>query len=63
MKMEITGYCMGLKKVVKIVEPEIVTMKNGRKAVKGRAEEDRNYKVFKILGSAKIEQIEAELAG
>ena len=59
--MDITGYCMGLKKVVTIVEPEIVTMKNGRKAVKGLAEEDRNYKVFKILGNEELAKVEAEL--
>ncbi len=59
--MELTGYCMGLKKVVNIVEPEIVTMKNGRKAVKGLAEEDRNYKVFRILGVEEAAEVEASL--
>lgn len=59
--MELTGYCMGLKKVVKIVEPELVTMKNGRKAVKGLAEEDRNYKVFRILGADEAAEVEAAL--
>lgn len=59
--MELTGYCMGLKKVVKIVEPELVTMKNGRKAVKGLAEEDRNYKVFRILGVDEAAEVEAAL--
>lgn len=59
--MDITGYCMGLKKVVKIVDPEVVTMKNGRKAVKGFAEEDRNYTVFRILGRDEAADIESAL--
>ncbi len=59
--MELTGYCMGLKKVVKIADPEIVTMKNGRKAVKGVAEEDPSYKVFKILGNEELAAVEAML--
>ncbi len=60
--MELTGYCMGLKKVVNIVEPELVTMKNGRKAVKGLAEEDRKFKVFRILGKDEVAEVEAALA-
>ncbi len=59
--MAITGYCMGLKKVVNIANPEIVTMKNGRKAVKGVAEENHEYKVFKILGNEELAAVEAML--
>lgn len=59
--MELTGYCMGLKKVVNIKDPELVTMKNGRKAVKGVAEEDASYKVFRILGSEEAVGVEQML--
>ena len=55
----ITGYCMGLKKVVEIANPEIVTMKNGRKAVRGVAAEAPEYKVFRILGNSEAADVEA----
>lgn len=35
-----------------ILNPEIVTMKNGRKAVQGIASDDGKTKVFRILGAA-----------
>ena len=59
--MKLTGYCMGLKKVVDIKDPEIVTMKNGRKAVKGVAEEAPEYKVFRILGRSEEAEVESML--
>ena len=30
------GFCVRCRKKVKILEPEIVTLKNGRKAVRGK---------------------------
>ena len=60
--MELTGYCIGLRKIVKIVDPEIITMKNGRKAVKGIAEENPKYKIFRILGVREAVELEAALA-
>ncbi len=59
--LELTGYCLGLEKVVKIVDPELVTMKDGRKAVKGFAEDNRSYKVFKILAADEATEAEAAL--
>ena len=38
--MKLTAYSVKLIKTVEIAEPEIVTMKNGRKAVRGVAAED-----------------------
>ena len=59
--MKLTGYCMGLKKVVEIQDPQIVTMKNGRKAVKGVASEDPTQKVFRILGKSEVAEVESML--
>jgi hypothetical protein len=38
-----------------ILNPEIVTMKNGRKAVQGTASDDGKTKVFRILGAQETE--------
>ena len=51
---KLTAYSVKLKKVVEIKDPELITMKNGRMAVRGVAEEDPNTKVFRILGKADI---------
>tara|TARA_A100001037_G_scaffold223630_1_gene201544 strand:+ start:722 stop:907 length:186 start_codon:yes stop_codon:yes gene_type:complete len=52
---KLTAYSVKLKKVVEIKNPELVTMKNGRTAVRGVAAEDPTSKVFRILGQADIE--------
>jgi hypothetical protein len=51
---KLTAYSVKLKKVVEIKNPELITMKNGRMAVRGVAAEDPNAKVFRILGKADI---------
>ena len=56
--MKLTAYSVKLKKVVEIANPEIVTMKNGRKAVKGVAAEDPTSKVFRILGPNDLAEAE-----
>jgi len=48
---------MKLRKTVEIQEPELVTMKNGRQAVRGVAAEDPTSKVFRILGKDEIEDV------
>ena len=52
---------MKLKKIVEIKDPELVTMKNGRKAIKGVAAEDTSQKVFRILSAADAEKAAKEL--
>lgn len=59
--MKLTGYCMGLKRVVEIKDPELVTMRNGRRAVKGVAVDDPKYRVFRILGTDEVREVEAML--
>lgn len=59
LKMELTAYSVKEKANVPIMNPEIVTMKNGRKAVSGTS--PAGNKVFRILGSADVEKLEKEL--
>ncbi len=46
------AYCVKCKSKTDIVNPETVTMKNGRSAMKGHCKKC-NTKVFRILGNAK----------
>ena len=55
--MNLTAYSMKLKKTVEIAKPEIVTMKNGRKAVRGVAAEDHTQKVFRILSDSQVAEV------
>ena len=59
--MKLTAYSVKLRKVVDIVEPTIVTMKNGRKAVQGFAAEDPTSKVFRILGDKEVAEVEKQI--
>ena len=59
--MAYTAYSVKLKKIVEIKDPELVTMKNGRKAIKGVAAEDTSQKVFRILSAADAEKAAKEL--
>ena len=59
--MAYTAYSVKLKKNVEIKDPELVTMKNGRKAIKGVAAEDPTQKVFRILSAAEAEKAAIEL--
>ena len=56
--MNLTAYSMKLRKTVEIAEPKIVTMKNGRKAVRGVAAEDPTQKVFRILSDSQVAEVE-----
>ena len=49
---------MKLKKTVELSEPEIVIMKNGKKAVRGVAAEDPTQKVFRILSDSQVAEVE-----
>ncbi|MDE2836058.1 MAG: hypothetical protein OXL97_00910 [Chloroflexota bacterium] len=58
---ELTAYSVKLRKVVVIKDPEVVTLKNGAKAVRGVAAEDPSSKVFKILSARQAEEIAGTL--
>lgn len=57
------AYSVKLKRKVEIAEDsvELVTMKNGRHALRGVAAEDRSINVFRILGNAEIDEVRAKL--
>ena len=59
--MKLTAYSVKLKKVVEIANPQIVTMKNGRKAVQGVAKEDTSSKVFRILSDKDVAEVEKQI--
>ena len=58
---ELTAYSVKLRKMVVIKDPELVTLKNGAKAVRGVAAEDPSQKVFKILSEKQAEEIAGTL--
>ncbi len=54
---ELTAYSLKLRKTVNIKNPELVTLKNGRKAIRGVAEEDPSSKVTRIVSDEQAEEI------
>jgi hypothetical protein len=48
---EYRAFNLRTRKECSILNPEVVTMKNSRKAVKGVASDDGKTKVFRILGA------------
>ncbi len=62
--VDLTAYSVKLRKVVTIKDPELVTLKNGRKAVRGVAAEDPSSKVIRLLSDKQAEEIgDARLTG
>ena len=59
--MKLTAYSVKLKKTVEIAEPEIVTMKNGRKAVRGVAAEAPTQKVFRIISEKQLAEVQKHI--
>ncbi len=57
----LTAYCLPLRRTCEILEPTIVTLKNGRKAVRGRAKDAPQYTVFRIVSDSEAKQIESTL--
>ncbi len=55
MAEQITGHCMKCKEKREMKDTEEVTMKNGRKAVKGVCA-TCGTKMFKILGKSDVEK-------
>ena len=60
---DLQAYSVKLRKMVTIKDPEVVTLKNGRKAVRGVAAEDPSNKVLRILSDKQAEEIQAQLGG
>lgn len=59
--MEFEAYCLGLRKKVKIADPKLVQMKNGRYSVKGVAQGNSSYKVSRILKQSEVDWAKSNL--
>ena len=57
----LTAYCLALRRTCEILEPSVVTLKNGRKAVWGKAKDAPQYSVFRILSDAEAKRVESLL--
>ena len=58
----LTAYCFALRRMCEILDPSLVTLKNGRKAVRGRAKDAPQYSVFRILSNSEAERVESMLS-
>ncbi len=54
---ELKAYSVKLRKMVTIKDPEVVTLKNGRMAVRGVASEDPSSNVVRLVSAAQAEEI------
>ncbi|MCE2464983.1 MAG: hypothetical protein J4G01_02725 [Dehalococcoidia bacterium] len=59
--VELKAYSVKLRKMVDIKDPELVTLKNGRKAVRGFAAEDPTSKVIRIVNDEQAEELRGTL--
>ncbi len=57
----LTAYCIALRRMCEIEEPQLVTLKNGRRAVRGRAKDAPQYTVFRIVSDAEAKKLESML--
>ena len=58
---ELKAYSVKLRKMVGIKDPELVTLKNGRKAVRGVASEDPSVNVVRIVNDKQAEELRGTL--
>ena len=57
----LTAYCLPLRRRCEILEPRVVTLKNGRKAVQGRAKDAPQYTVFRLVSDSEAKRVESML--
>ena len=58
----LTAYCLPLRRTCEILEPRVITMKNGRKAVQGKAKDAPQYTIFRIVSDSEAKQLESKLS-
>ena len=58
----LTAYCFALRRMCEILEPRVVTLRNGRKAVRGRAKDAPQHIVFRIVSDSQAKQVESMLS-
>ncbi len=56
---EILAYNVKTRKKTKIKDPQLVTMKNGRKAISGIAEDDGKTKLFRMVSEDEAKEFAA----
>ena len=59
--MELKAYSVQLRKTVDILNPILVTLKNGRKAIQGVAAEDTSAKVLRIISDKDAADFEKQI--
>ena len=59
--MELKAYSVQLRKTVDILNPKLVTLKNGRKAIQGFAAEDTSAKVLRIISDKDAAEFEKQI--
>ena len=55
----LTAYCFQLRRKCEILDPSVVNLKNGRKAVRGRAKDAPQYTIFRIVSDSEAKQVES----
>ena len=55
---ELTAYNMKTHKECKIMNPRLITMRNGRKAIAGIADDDRKTRVFRMVSEAEAKKFQ-----
>ena len=55
---ELVAYNFKTRKKCEIINPELVTLRNGRKAIKGLAADDRQTMVFMMISDAKAKDFQ-----
>jgi hypothetical protein len=58
---EINAYNLRTRKTCTILNPQLVTLKNGRKAVRGLASDDSKTPVFKMVSEAQAKELKDNL--
>ena len=58
----LTAYCLALRRQCEIVEPRVVTLKNGRKAVRGQAKDAPQFTIFRIVSDSEAKRLESILS-
>ena len=59
--MELKAHSVQLRKTVDILNPKLVTLKNGRKAIQGVAAEDTSAKVLRIISDKDAAEFEKQI--
>ena len=59
--MELKAYSVQLRKTVDILNPKLVTLKNGRKAIQGVAAEDTSAKELRIISDKDAAEFEKQI--